>query len=813
MGWLMNLMLKSAESPAMEGMEAEHILATYRSVETTLERMKRGMAESDVKQEMEAIKARLKFHADLAVSRDRLRESAGKDRRTQLQAMAQVESALVRSMSDLAQKGWQKNGRAVQRFLEGRGGGSSPEDYRAGLAALYGSYFEGGGDLSSTDPGLVATMREVKRLIAEQVGQTDEDKKAILESEWVVRDAEGKIVDGVLHRIGVTDDATIGNITGLADNAASQESERTRAQVEIDKELDTIRDLRSQVEALPEDADASGLLADAQGRYKKISEGLADDLSGDTQPAMLTRYAEYEGQEKAVQRMEKLADSLAMQVMGGAPSAREQAAKIIMDPNFRRWAGENGYTELGLGTWDEAGRFIGYAPGRDDARAMLLANWQMKHPSPHIWPKTGKLVEVTVQEPDPAAAPYIDPETGLVAYIETEQGRQRLMPAEALERKTERRDLAEMAFAAGTSYLREGTRTLVYDGSGWKDFEGVLPEGLQWMPAGIQDQDGIRTAPMSEVAAAPPENAYMFTPEDAALWDVKSEAPSTIAKVYRGEMTKSRWSPQGYKPGALLTDVEGGMLDVEGLRAKGIAVNVVEKGEVPRRAKAPGPAPLGGRMAARRYERLAGEGEKPKAEEGTAAYLPPEATAPEAEEPKLTDVEARKKAVKERQQAERRGRKDEAEARVAAAGREARRQEIGAAGLRPGILGAPVGGVGAPSVAAVEAPGVAPALPPSATQTPETAVGARTTPPVVKNRPPQRLPGVTGGGKKQEGELPTAGVAKPEKTPEQIQAKPPVGLVSTPEMEARLKAMQEKREKLKGAMQTLEEGLAPVETR
>lgn len=790
----MPLVLKSSESPAVEGMKAEYLLETYRSMEITLERSKRGMAESDVKQEMESFKARLKFHADLAASRDRLRESAGKDRRTQINTMADVERTLVQSMTSLSAKGWQANGRAMQRFLGGLSGQSTPEAYTRGLTALFGSYFEGGGDLSSTDPGLVATMREVKRHIAEQVGTDDADRKHVQESAWVERDKSGKIVGGILYRVGVTDDATIKNVEYLADKSASQENERTRSQVEIGKELDAIRGLKTQVEALPEDADASGLLQKAQASYDKIASGLADDLTGDDAPSMLTRYAEYEGQEKAIKRMEKLADNLAQQIMVGVPSAREQAAQVVMDPNFRKWAAENGYTELGQGTWDGAGRFAGYSPGRDDAKAMLLANWQMRHPSPLIWPKTGKLVEATVQEPDPSEAPYVDPKTGLVSYVVGQDGEWTyLEPNEAKARGKERLGLTELAVSGGAAYLREGDKVRVDDGTGWKYFEGQLPTDLQWAPVGAKGPDGVaKPLHLSEVEALG-DGMYQFEPSDMARWDIHTAKPQTVQKVYRGEMTKPRWSPQGYRPGKLLTgDAEGGMLDVGGLRAQGVEVDVVEKGLVPGRTKAKGLASLGGARATARYEKLTQKDAEASAEASVEApveapvealaeaapgvarpELPPETYVPEATVAKQTEAEvaaataaqaaaqaatqvaASAEVTRKRQLAEKVGREDEGRARADAARREVGREKLYALapGHFPGVLEAKIGGTGAPKA------------PPSA--------------------------------------------PKQEKTPEQVQAGPSVGVVFTPEMVARLK---DKKDKLKGSLRTLDEGLAPIET-
>ena len=829
MGWLLNSILKASKSPAMEGREQEFILATYRSIENTLERRKRGLETIMTKQELENAKNLIDFHKTLAESRDRLRESVGKDRRVQIQSLASVERSLIAAMGSIARTADAPNGVAIQNYRDGSSGGNVKD----GLSAFFGSYFEEGGTQDSTNPNMWASMLELKRLVVEAVGKDLDERgqqQLLSDEPWVERDAGGNLVGGLAYRAGVTDDATLGNIEYFENQAKSMRAGWDASMHKMAEERKAITSLRDGITGLSPDESADGLIQKASADYDTVTKAAGDEITGHTPEDLLTKIKAYEGEDASIKRMEKLAENLAGGIMNGGPDIREQVATIVMNPGFREWATENGYTDLGQGTWDESGKFLGYAPGKDDAKAMLLANQQMKHPHPLLWPKTGRLVEVTVKEPDPKVAPFVDPATRTVSYIEADGAKQWLSPVDAAALVAEREGAAEVAMddSTGNLYVHQGIRTQTQDATGvWKDVEGVLPEGLTWNVAGIKDADGaLKLASMSDFIAATPDVQVSMEPDVMAAWDVKTAAPLTVDTVYRGETGPPRWTPRGKERGLRLhTGVEGGqgVFDEAEMKKRGASFTVKELGTVEKRTKKKGPVvaaqTVGGHRAEKRADKAAAPTEKPAAapagELAKLAELPAEVEVPEAEVAKPSEKEARAEASVERQRAAIAGQHDEAKARVAAAGREVRRREIGAAapGVLPGIIGTPVeSSAGAPSPEALVAPVPAAAPPVSAMTPPALAVMPA---PVVKRRKGPTIGPAIRDGAKPEGELPKVDVARAGVEADKVAAKPAVSSVPTPEAEARRKAAEtkakmvtpeEKRAQMKGAMATLEEG-------
>ena len=633
MSWIMERMLKSAQSPAIADPE-DYLFTTWRSFEETVRKMKEGYSEEYGKERLGSLNARIKFHADLADSVAALRESAGKDRRTQLEVLGRIETTMVRSLTDLTSRGWQMNGAAIQNFMVG---GAQHGNFKDGLASLYGTYFGTDADLSPTDPGLPATMREVKRLLAKSLTQDENDVRKLTDLPLVEVDAEGNLTDrSLLKRAGVADETTIRYAASLEDRANSQETIRDKAHTEIGTALDEVRSLRGQVEGLPEGADASGLLQRARGKWETASAGIAADLTGDSYDTILERYAEVEGQDAAIKRMEKFADQMAQRVFGESAGAREQAARIVMNPDFREWAIANGYADLGQGKWDASGRFIGYTEGKDDASAMLLANWQVRHPHPWKRPVTDRLVEVTVMEPDAEIAKLADPITGKVAYV-TVGGKQEWLSVEdAKARKDARLAAAEVAISGdGRIFLMGGGKTRERVDGKWVEVTAT-PPGLEWAPlmAGETAPGGVpRLMSVDEAMAANLDDVPMLeTPAEVALFDVKEgEVPEVGVRTVRGQVARPRVTPKGAEKGlsVVSADVPGGY-ELFGPDAH---IEVKEVGKVPgRRGRGEPRVGLGvavGRAQARRATR------RVEAAEAEAAKVAPEAAkvAPEAAPP------------------------------------------------------------------------------------------------------------------------------------------------------------------------------------
>ena len=98
------------------------------------------------------------------------------------------------------------------------------------------------------------------------------------------------------------------------------------------------------------------------------------------------------GLNEDVKRMEKL-------VFGG--EGVDPIGRLVAKPEFRTWAEANGYS-LGPASYDEETGALTYTPGKDDAEAVSLFNYQAKTEKYHPLRKTkstGALVRVTVEDP------------------------------------------------------------------------------------------------------------------------------------------------------------------------------------------------------------------------------------------------------------------------------------------------------------------------------------------------------------------------------------------------------------------------------
>lgn len=94
--------------------------------------------------------------------------------------------------------------------------------------------------------------------------------------------------------------------------------------------------------------------------------------------------------------------------------------RVLADDNFRLWAADNGYDDIGYPQYDDEGNITGAAKGRQYAAALREYNWQMKRPGK--WndmlkrgagSSTGQVVEVSYVPDDAPRVANVDGQTFL----------------------------------------------------------------------------------------------------------------------------------------------------------------------------------------------------------------------------------------------------------------------------------------------------------------------------------------------------------------------------------------------------------------
>jgi hypothetical protein len=304
--------------------------------------------------------------------------------------MTKLATTNINSYTDLAQTAMKTNADAKKALLKHQqaisAAPSGPRD--KANAAMAAAHKQGVADQLSIalnvytteinrDPVLAETQRQslpvyvndaLRRTLGFDLSDPSVEKK--LESQFAGHPnaqqmleivSQAKSINHEQQRVGNELRSLIGETDAMADAFIDKAQKGGQpAQAELQSDIDRMEQM-------------------AQGGLRSIAYAVSGSEA--TNPAMM---------QLKVDQVLKQIDSIRMQedfvrenLNRGAFQGRDKRDKVanaIMNPQFRAWAEDNGLEHLGNATFDENGRVTNYVIGQDDSRALLLFNFQMKHP-------------------------------------------------------------------------------------------------------------------------------------------------------------------------------------------------------------------------------------------------------------------------------------------------------------------------------------------------------------------------------------------------------------------------------------------------
>lgn len=303
----------------------------------------------------------------------------------------------------------------------------------------------------------------------------------------------------------------------------------------------------------------------------------------------------------------------------GNEGLRTRMGRLVADPEFRRWAEDNGY-ELGQAQVTEDGRVL-YVPGRQDERAMVRFAYQARtgkqSPIPFAGRSTGELVKVTFTNEAERQRVLEASDLGNNRYAIDKDGN--VVTPEVYARTSR-----EMGFSPSVQSWRDPATKKVYLKSGDKFYEvdkankaltplDAAPAGAKWEDAAIYGADKKPVRYLREMDISSPD--ALFAGDKLAVGGANAteraaiDAKTPYKVVGEGELTGiGVQSVIGYRErrsadtigrlgeGAISVRTEGGRLEF----GPGATYEVIERPRT--EADDARPDRVGARAAARAEE-------------------------------------------------------------------------------------------------------------------------------------------------------------------------------------------------------------------
>jgi hypothetical protein len=198
----------------------------------------------------------------------------------------------------------------------------------------------------------------------------------------------------------------------------------------------------------------------------------------------------------------------------GNEGLRTRMGRLVADPEFRRWAEDNGY-ELGQAQVTEDGRVL-YVPGRQDERAMVRFAYQARtgkqSPIPFAGRSSGELVKVTFTNEAERQRVLEASDLGNNRYAVDKDGN--VVTPEVYARTSK-----EMGFSPSVQSWRDPATKKVYLKSGDKFYEidktnkaltplDAAPAGARWEDAAIYGPDKKPVRYLREMDVSSPDALF-----------------------------------------------------------------------------------------------------------------------------------------------------------------------------------------------------------------------------------------------------------------------------------------------------------------
>jgi hypothetical protein len=338
--------------PAGPGSEAYEI---YYRLANDIQRWRTSIDKESVRREYNLLKANWSHRKGLIDATVKLAGIDQKDRASYMSAVSRVETAVMNNYGKIASMKSTLNTKTMAQVDQATTGLSGKSKAETGWRTLLGGLAQDDALGRTSDvllPGLIANME------AQGYSISDIDKGTDLH----------RRVEAVLKRSK--------NAEGSSD---AYEKKLTDG-------MNSIKDLKSQIEALKPGEDPTSLLAklhDEAESFQTVVTGATGALPGSVVSA---RLKEIDGERKTLETMEARFESLDQQLFagGGVDSERQRFAQVVGRDNFKEWALDNGYSpeDIGMVQFDESGRPImsTYIQGRHTAKAIKHFEWQLQNP-------------------------------------------------------------------------------------------------------------------------------------------------------------------------------------------------------------------------------------------------------------------------------------------------------------------------------------------------------------------------------------------------------------------------------------------------
>lgn len=456
------------------------------------------------KLELGKLKAEMTYFAKLADVQVKLAETKGKDLRQLHKDFTDYRNTLIETRGRLEAKATREPlvMQSVTEAMAGKQGGASHE---AAIEALVGTYLDPSmREAYSNDLALAPTIDAVKRML----GMTQEEVTAGV----TIEQKFGPQGAGLIRS-----ETTLAGLRRLEQRAVATKAGYNAMLVEFsDKEkaadgyIAQIQGPGGMQAARQASQEALQDIANLEENVRRLLGVDAETIAAKTD-AIVKNDAAY-------QRMDRVATWLESQIIKEIlPTEREMIARTVGNPEFRRWAAENG-KKIGTVTFrkDANGNPVlgpdgepvidTYKPGRDDRRAMAAASRQAKRPDPLIRRKTGRFIKITGNEAlSPEAAEALRMADGKFARIRNADGTYSYLAPDAvsemLAQAGEGRGARVLAATDADGVLHAKVGDKVYrfsdDADQFKEVDAA-PEGVVWQMGGVADASGKPARFMSE---------------------------------------------------------------------------------------------------------------------------------------------------------------------------------------------------------------------------------------------------------------------------------------------------------------------------